>query len=221
MDTYCLDDKLCSTIVFCLGNVDPYSQYSEESSESESESDSESDGEGVACKAGNTKCSSLTMQAKDSSLNFMSCDICCSEPRFCPFCSCMLCCTNISLKYGGYSYIRCEAKVDEEYTCGHLAHLKCALKCYMAGTVGGCIGLDAEYYCRRCDARTDLIPHATKLLQTCESVDCPKDLEEILKLGFCLLRNSKKASAGVLLNRIEQALNKVKQMQVMFLNLPY
>ncbi|XVF38250.1 hypothetical protein REPUB_Repub20aG0084000 [Reevesia pubescens] len=82
--------------------------------------------DGLTCKAGNKKCNSLFAETESPSLT-------------------------IDLKYGGYSYIKCEAMVDG-CICGHVAHLNCALRSNMAGTVGGSIGLDAEYYCRRCDA---------------------------------------------------------------------
>ena len=97
--------------------------------------------------------------------------------------------------------------------CGHIAHLNCALRSYMAGTVGGSIGLDAEYYCRRCDAKTSLVPHVTGLLKTCESIDSRDDIEKILNIGVCILRGSQKTNARGLLNRIESAITKVKPMQ--------
>ncbi|KAK1592287.1 hypothetical protein Q3G72_022466 [Acer saccharum] len=170
----------------------------------------QSDSDGVVCKAGNKKCNSLVMQAEYSSLTTMPCDICCIEPQFCSDCCCILCNKFISLNYGGYSYIKCEAQVGEGYICGHVAHLNCALRCFMAGTIGGSIGLDAEYCCRRCDAKTDLILHATRLVRTCESVDCKDDIEKILNVGVCILRDSKKTSAKELLSRIELAIKKLK-----------
>ncbi|KAL7002010.1 hypothetical protein U1Q18_003159 [Sarracenia purpurea var. burkii] len=62
----------------------------------------------------------------------------------------------------------------------------------MVGTVGGSIGLDAEYYCRRCDMRTELISHVTKLLQTCKSIDSWDEIVNILNIGSRVLRGSKK-----------------------------
>ncbi|KAK4856750.1 hypothetical protein QYF36_020761 [Acer negundo] len=115
-----------------------------------------------------------------------------SDGVFCANCCCVLCNKFINLNYGGYSYIKCEAKVSEDYICGHVAHLNCALRCSMAGTVGGDIGLDAEYCCQRCDAKTDLILHATRFVQTCKSVDCQDDIEKILNVGVCILRDSQK-----------------------------
>lgn len=80
----------------------------------------------------------------------------------------------------------------------------------MAGTVGGSIGLDAEYYCRRCDSRTNLVSHVIKLLENCESIVSRDDIEKILKIGICVLRGSKKASAKQLLHHIELAMSKLK-----------
>ncbi|KAL0393047.1 UNVERIFIED_CONTAM: hypothetical protein Sradi_2527500 [Sesamum radiatum] len=109
----------------------------------------------------------------------------------------------------GYGYIRCEANI-EGYACGHSCHIDCALRAYMAGTVGGSIGLDAEYCCRRCDSRTNLVSHVIKLLENCESIVSPDDIEKILKIGICVLRGSKKASAKQLLHHIESAMSKLK-----------
>lgn len=94
--------------------------------------------------------------------------------------------------------------------CGHIAHISCALRSYMAGKVGGSIGLDVEYYCRRCDAKSDLIPHVTRLLQTCKSIASRDDIEKILKVGLSILRGSERTSAKRLLNRIKLAISKVK-----------
>lgn len=162
------------------------------------------------CKAGNKMCSSILEQSEKPPLAAMPCDICCSEPRFCHDCCCILCSKLINLEHGGYSHIKCEAVVDEGYICGHIAHIDCALRCYMAGTVGGSIGLDAEYYCRRCDARTDLVSHAARFLQTCESIDSRDDIEKILSVGVCILGGSQKTSAKRLLIRFESAIAKVK-----------
>lgn len=166
----------------------------------------------MGCKARNKMCNSLVVQAENSSLTAMPCDICCKEPQFCRDCCCILCSKTVNLKYGGYSYIKCDAMVGEDYICGHIAHLNCALRCYMAGTVGGSIGLDAEYCCRRCDAKTDLVPHVTRLVKICESVDSSVDVEEILNLGVCILRGSEKTTAKEWLSRIELAIRKVKLM---------
>ncbi|XP_022738899.1 protein OBERON 2-like [Durio zibethinus] len=165
--------------------------------------------DGLTCKAGNKKCNSLFAESESSSLVPLPCDLCCDEPHFCHDCCCILCSKTIDLNYGGYSYIKCEAMVDG-CVCGHVAHLNCALRCYMAGTVGGSIGLDAEYYCRRCDAKTCLVPHVTRLLKTCESIDSPDDIEKILNIGVCILRGSQKTNARVLLNHIDSAITKLK-----------
>ncbi|GAY58309.1 hypothetical protein CUMW_186060, partial [Citrus unshiu] len=166
--------------------------------------------EGIGCKAGNKMCNSLLVQPENPSLAAVPCEFCCNEPRFCRDCCCILCSKTISLKHGGYSYIKCEATVGEGYVCGHIAHLNCALRCYMAGTVGGSIGLDAEYCCRRCDAKTDLVSHVTRSIEVCKSVDSLEDVEKFLNLGVCVLRGSQKTSAKELLIHIEQAIAKLK-----------
>ncbi|KAM7257847.1 hypothetical protein ACFE04_013588 [Oxalis oulophora] len=164
--------------------------------------------DGVSCKAGNTTCNSLVIEAEDH--NIMPCDLCCIEPRFCVYCSCILCYKSIDLDHGGYSYIKCEATAEGGYICGHVAHLSCGLRAYTAGTVGGQVGLDAEYHCRRCDSRRDLISHATKLIQICKSVESREDVEKILNVGVCILRGSEKTSAKELLNRIEWCMTQLK-----------
>lgn len=163
----------------------------------------------LACKAGNKKCNSLFAEAECPSLVPLPCDLCCNEPRFCRDCCCILCSKTIDLKHGGYSYIKCEAMVNG-YICGHVAHLNCALRSYMAGTVGGSIGLDAEYYCRRCDTKTFLVPHVTTVLKTCESIDSRDEIEKILNIAVCILRGSQKSNAKGLLNRIESAIKELK-----------
>uniref|UniRef100_A0A3Q7I459 Oberon-like PHD finger domain-containing protein n=1 Tax=Solanum lycopersicum TaxID=4081 RepID=A0A3Q7I459_SOLLC len=114
----------------------------------------------ITCKAGNRICSSLTTA---NSFLSRSCDIYCSDPSFCRDCCCILCCKTISSDYDVNNYIRCESIVDG-YICGHVSHLDCVLRAYMAGTVGGSINLDAQYLCRYCYSRMDLVPHVLKLL---------------------------------------------------------
>ncbi|KAK4718606.1 hypothetical protein R3W88_016944 [Solanum pinnatisectum] len=155
----------------------------------------------ITCKAGNRICSSLTAENPLKGTRF--CDLCCSEPGFCGDCCCILCSKLITLDYDGYSYIRCEATVVDGHICGHVSHLECALRAYMAGSVGGSINLDAEYLCRYCDSRTDLVPHALKLLNICTFVASYADIEKILNVGICILRGSQKSSAKELLHHIE------------------
>lgn len=162
----------------------------------------------VRCRAGNRFCSSLT--AQDSVSEVMFCDICCSEAGFCRDCCCVLCSQTINKASEGCSFIRCEAKVGD-FACGHSCHINCALRAYMAGTVEGSIGLDAEYYCRRCDSRTDLVSHVSRLLHDCESNISPNDIEKTLNVGICMLRGSKRSSAKQLLCRIQSAMSKVSE----------
>ncbi|XP_060215432.1 uncharacterized protein LOC132642185 isoform X1 [Lycium barbarum] len=161
----------------------------------------------ITCKAGNRMCSSLT--AEKPFAETMFCDICCIEPGFCRDCCCILCCKTISSEYGGYSYIRCEARVDDGYICGHITHVECAVRAYMAGTVGGSINLDVQYLCRYCDSRTDLVPHVLKILNICTSIASRADIEKILNFGICILRGTQKRSGEQLLHRIESIMAKL------------
>lgn len=153
------------------------------------------------CKAGNQMCT-LKAKARSNALAARSCDICCSEAGFCHECCCILCCKTVDWTYGGYSFIRCEAVVDEKFICGHVAHVDCALRAYLAGKVGGNIGLDAQYYCRCCDNKTDLLSRVVKFFKICKSLDCRDDIEKILNLGLCILRGSEQEKAKDLQNRI-------------------
>ncbi|KAJ7980030.1 protein OBERON 1-like [Quillaja saponaria] len=160
-----------------------------EQTEEHSACDSQSDA--LQCKAGNMACSSLILKAENS-LPGMPRDLCCSEPGFCRDCCCILCSKTVDSAYRGYGYIKCQEKVDDENICGHVAHLDCARRSSMAGTVGGSFGLDAEYFCRRCDGRTDLVFHFQRLLEKCKSMDSRDDIEKVLELGVCLLNGSQK-----------------------------
>ncbi|CAH9108945.1 unnamed protein product [Cuscuta europaea] len=162
------------------------------------------------CKAGNIMCSSLLKGSDPLPMECMFCDICCSESRFCRECCCILCCKTISTGVGGYSYIRCKKNVQDGYICGHIAHIECALRAYVAGTVGGSIGLDAEYFCRRCDSKTDLVLHVMNLLHTCETSDSQDEIDKMLSLAICMLRGSQKMTAKQLLKHIESAAAKLK-----------
>lgn len=174
----------------------------------DSMSDNQSDG--MACKAGNKKCTSLLANEDNGTYAPFRCDICCSEPRFCRDCCCILCSKTINLCFGGYSYFKCDAVIIDSDICGHVAHVNCALRSYVAGTIGGSIRLDAEYFCRRCDSRKELVQHVTKLFKTCQSIDSRDDVEMLLSVGVRILRGSKKTSAKELLNCIESALKKLQ-----------
>lgn len=159
-----------------------------------------------ACKAGNRSC--ISLEVDDSPPKFMPCDICCNEPAFCRDCCCVLCCKTVSSANGDYSYFRCKALVDG-YICGHVTHINCGLRAYLAGTVGGSIGLDVEYYCRRCDSRSDLLSHVQKLIKTCELAGSRDQIKEMLEVATCILRDSKRESAKQLLHYISKAMEKV------------
>ncbi|XP_072992397.1 uncharacterized protein [Typha latifolia] len=161
------------------------------------------------CKAQNKMCS-LQKESKIKALAAKDCDICCTEAGFCRECCCILCSKNIDWAYGGYSFIRCEAMLDKNHICGHVAHIECALRSYMAGTVGGNIGLDVEYYCRRCDNITDLMQHVTKLLGVCESLESRDEIEKILNVGLSILRGSEQTKSKMLKNHIESIITKLQ-----------
>ncbi|KAL5702269.1 hypothetical protein ACHQM5_027505 [Ranunculus cassubicifolius] len=164
--------------------------------------------ETVDCRAGNWMCR-LQLQARKYSMPSMDCDICCTETGFCRDCCCILCCNAVDWAYGAYSFIRCEEKVDDRYICGHVAHIDCALRSQMAGTVLNS-GLDVEYYCRRCDKRSDLTVHVTRLLRTCESLESRDDIEKILNVGLHILSGSQQQRSKRLMHRIELSLAKLK-----------
>ncbi|KAG0487297.1 hypothetical protein HPP92_009392 [Vanilla planifolia] len=152
------------------------------------------------CKAGNKMC--IRMRNLDYRSEHKACDICCTKLVFCLDCCCILCCTTVDSVHQSYNFIRCQAVQEGSFTCGHVAHLDCALRAYMAGTVGGSIDLDAEYYCRCCDKKTDLIPHVAKIIETSESLGSRDDVEKMLTLGFCILHGSEKMRANNLRDRI-------------------
>ncbi|XP_071737037.1 uncharacterized protein [Rutidosis leptorrhynchoides] len=161
----------------------------------------------AGCKAGNINCSSL-QETKHS--NIMPCDICCIEPLFCHDCCCILCSKTVNSLNGDQSFIRCEATVKDGLICGHICHVKCGLRSYMAGTVGGTIGLDVEYYCRRCDSRTDLIPYVTNLFRSCEQIGYGEKIMKVLNLCVIILRGSNRPNAKALLHRVQSAVKKLK-----------
>lgn len=166
------------------------------------------------CKAGNELCASL--KEKDFHLKVKACDICCSESGFCRDCCCILCCGSVDPSHGGFSFIRCQEILEKDLSCGHVAHIDCALRAYMAGTVGGSIGLDAEYYCRRCDNKTDLIQHVMKMMEICKSFDSRDDIEKVLNLGSCILFGSEKVGAKNLRLSIGRIVLKVLSLKVFF-----
>ncbi|KAK9073873.1 hypothetical protein SSX86_006467 [Deinandra increscens subsp. villosa] len=166
----------------------------------------------AGCKAGNINCSSLLETNDPDRSNIMACDICCIEPFFCHDCCCILCSRSVNSANGGdHTFIKCEAVVKDEFICGHICHIECGLRSYMAGTVGGTIGLDAEYYCRRCDSTTDLIPHVKNLLRSCETISKGEKMLKILNICVIILRGSTKTSAKSLLHHVQSAVAKLKE----------
>ncbi|CAN0856854.1 Protein OBERON 1 [Linum grandiflorum] len=164
-----------------------------------------------ACKAGNTVCSSLKESIDSPPLVAAQCSVCCTEPKFCGDCCCILCSKIVDPSHGGYSYIKCQSIVTACLICSHVAHLECALRVYMAGTIGGSIGFDAEYLCRRCNVKTDLVPHTVKAFQACRQIDSRDEIEKILTMCICILRGTQKDHGRDLLKRIEAAARKLKR----------
>ncbi|XP_027362543.1 uncharacterized protein LOC113870142 [Abrus precatorius] len=192
------------------GNAPPIAAVPLQQVAQAEEPDSDCETDVVRCKAKNKNCDSLVLEKVEKYSPAMPCDICCTEAGFCRDCSCILCCRTVSSANGGYSYIKCQVKVGGGI-CGHVAHMECALRALMAGKVGGFVGLDAEYYCRRCDGRTDMISHVNNLLQTCIATDCDDEIrKKILNFGICLLRGSEKPMAKELLSRIELDISKLR-----------
>lgn len=159
------------------------------------------------CKAGNLKCGIET--GKTRSLKAMNCDICCIEFGFCRECSCILCGKATDQSVGDYCSIRCEGQLNDEFVCGHVAHLECALLCHMAG-VEQSIGLDVEYYCRRCDKRTNLMMHVSSILHASESLKVRADVEKNLGLALRVIQGTRQIAGRSLQNIIELSLKKLR-----------
>ncbi|PWA78677.1 hypothetical protein CTI12_AA210900 [Artemisia annua] len=181
-------DTNTDTVVYCTPKFDP-----------------------AGCKAGNINCSSLLVINNPDHSNIMPCDLCCIEPLFCHDCCCILCSRPVSSEKIDLGFIKCEAVVKDGLICGHICHIECGLRSYMAGTLGGTVGLDAEYYCRRCDARTDLIPYVKNLFKSCESNSDGDKMQKILSLCAIMLRGSTKTSAKSLLHHVQLAAAKLKE----------
>ncbi|EER90880.1 uncharacterized protein LOC8085943 [Sorghum bicolor] len=164
---------------------------------------------GGLCKARNSLCN-LEREGFVESSPARACNICCKEPGFCRECCCLLCNKTIDYSFGGYSFIKCEAVVEENLICGHSAHLNCALRSYMAGTVGGVFALDVQYLCRLCDNKINLMTHVEKLMETCQSLESRDEIEPMLNLGLCLLRGSKQMRARSLENQMRSAMEKLE-----------
>ncbi|XP_006651815.1 uncharacterized protein LOC102713345 [Oryza brachyantha] len=161
------------------------------------------------CKARNNLCK-LESEGFIESSPAQDCVICCKMPGFCRECCCVFCRKVVDYSFGGYTYIKCEAVLEENKICGHIGHLDCALRTFMAGTVGGSIDLDVQYCCRRCDNKTNLMMHIEKLLETCQSLQSRDEIEPILNTGLCLLRGSRQAKAKSLENYMGSAMAKLK-----------
>ncbi|XP_044984753.1 uncharacterized protein LOC123452207 [Hordeum vulgare subsp. vulgare] len=136
-------------------------------------------------------------------------DMFCTMPNFRAECCCIICGMVVDYSCGGYNYMKCEATIGENTKCGHVGHLHCALKSSMAGTVGGGIFLDMEYYCRWCDNKTNLMMHVEKLLETCRPLQSKEKIKTILDMGLSILRGSRKEQAKILENYMGSVMAKI------------
>ncbi|KAG8098133.1 hypothetical protein GUJ93_ZPchr0013g36854 [Zizania palustris] len=162
------------------------------------------------CKARNNLCK-LEREGFIESSPAHDCVICSRNPGFCRECCCIFCRRVVDYSFGGYSYIKCEAVLEENYICGHVAHLECAHRSFMVGTVGGSIDLDVQYLCRLCDNKTNLMMHVEELLETCKSLQSRDEIEPILITGSYLLRGSGQMKARSLAKYVRSAMAKLKR----------
>lgn len=173
-------------------------------------SDSRCDGQTpvkIHCKAGNLKCRLETGKGKFS--NALDCDICCVESGFCRECSCILCGKSVNQELGENNFVQCEGNLGEDFICGHVAHLECAVICQTAGVVRS-IGLDVEYYCRRCDKKTDLLKHVLGLIPTPELSKTGTDFGSNLNLALRLVQGTQQLGARILENLFQKAVKKLQ-----------
>lgn len=159
------------------------------------------------CKVGNRNCQN---RSRSYVMPPISCDICCSEPGFCRDCCCILCSKPIEFSNEGLNFIKCEAPMLNMFICGHVAHIHCALRAHLAGKVSGTIDLDVQYFCRRCDNKTDLLPHVDKIIKFCVSIDDNGGVMAMLSLGLCLLQKTERESAKYLEDVITELMVKHK-----------
>ena len=130
-------------------------------------------------------------------------------PNFYPESCCIICGRTVDYSFRGYNYIKCEAVVGENIICGHVGHLDCAFQHLLAGTVGGGTPMDVQYYCRRCDNRTNLMMHVHKLLETCLSLRSKEEIKPILPLRINILSGSRPPQAKNLENYMGLVMSKV------------
>jgi hypothetical protein len=98
---------------------------------------------------------------QDAEPSYCPCFACSSDDNFCYGCTCNVC---KEMEQPGESFhcLKCKE-------CGHIAHLKCAVKTGLAGCVPD-RGLDSEYWCQSCGAKEDLVPYwKVRLREACQS----------------------------------------------------
>ncbi|XP_040246811.1 uncharacterized protein [Aegilops tauschii subsp. strangulata] len=130
-------------------------------------------------------------------------------PNFYHDSCCIICGRTVDYSFRGYNYIKCKVVVGENNICGHVGHLDCAFQHLLAGTVGGGTPMDVQYYCRRCDSKTNLMMHVYKLLETCLSLRSKEEIKPILDLGLNILSGSRQPQAKNLENYMGLVMSKI------------
>jgi hypothetical protein len=112
---------------------------------------------------------------QDAEPSYCPCFACSSDDNFCYGCTCTVC---KEMEQPGESFhcLKCKE-------CGHIAHLKCAVKTGLAGCVPD-RGLDSEYWCQSCGAKVKLELHLSNAPFP-EIADTP--IQEVLFICLKLL----------------------------------
>eukprot|EP00252_Welwitschia_mirabilis_P001259 TRINITY_DN11153_c0_g1_i1.p1 TRINITY_DN11153_c0_g1~~TRINITY_DN11153_c0_g1_i1.p1 ORF type:complete len:386 (-),score=70.43 TRINITY_DN11153_c0_g1_i1:23-1075(-) len=161
------------------------------------------------CPAGNVCCTLTTGKRRSwGNTEAIQCLICCTEPGFCGECCCILCGKATNQSQENWNYIKCEQKVEGELICGHVAHMECALDCNTAGVLTD-QGLDVEYYCRRCDLKTDLMMHVDQLLNQSHILKDSAGAIKNMELALRFLNGTERKGGQKLKTLLELSLNKV------------
>lgn len=156
------------------------------------------------CKLGNGKCGYLINKPTKTK----QCGICCAEFAFCGGCSCILCAKATDQSLENFRSLKCEGKLDNGQFCGHNAHLDCALLCHTVG-VERKNGLDIEYYCRRCDTKTDLVQHMIGWICQCRCLKESKETDKNIRLMLQFIQGTQRIGGKQVQNCLESALVKV------------
>jgi len=148
------------------------------------------------CQAKNPNCSlERGTSILSGTMEGLDCDICCSEPRFCRECKCIICCQVINPDPDVSTFFQCMHRPSGLGVCGHAAHLECALKSEMAGVVKH-NGLDMEYLCRRCDNKMDLRDLITCLVEVMGKTIVRQKVEKSLQLALQIMQDTQNGGFG-------------------------